>query len=75
MPEIPHRPSALVSDHPWIWGVGFGFLVAAAVLVVSAAEHGIRASNVILALVVFVGFGLLGLIGAVVRRYTPGGPV
>jgi hypothetical protein len=69
MPEIP------VAQHPWIWSLAFGFLVAAAVLLVSTAEHGIRASNLLLALVVFVGFGLLGVIGALVRRYTPGGPV
>lgn len=75
MPEIPRRPSELLSDHPWIWGIGFGFVVAAAVLIVSAVEHGIRASNVMLALVVFIGFGLLGVVGALVRRYTPGGPV
>ncbi len=73
MPEIP-RPAEAVSDHPWIWGVAFGFVVAAAVLIVSAAEHGIRASNVLLALVLFVGFGLLGAIGGLLRRYTPGGP-
>lgn len=73
MPEIPH-PARLVAEHPWIWGVAFGFVVAVAVLIVSAAEHGIRASNVLLALVLFIGFGLLGAIGGLFRRYTPGGP-
>lgn len=73
MPEIP-RPAQVASDHPWIWGVAFGFVVAVAVLIVSGAEHGIRASNVLLALVLFIGFGLLGVIGGLVRRYTPGGP-
>ncbi len=73
MPEIP-PPAQVVSDHPWMWGVGFGFVVAVAVLAVSAAEHGMRASNALLALVLFIGFGLLGLIGGLIRRYTPGGP-
>ncbi|HYL07802.1 MAG TPA: hypothetical protein VEU76_04590 [Candidatus Udaeobacter sp.] len=75
MPEIPRRPSELFEQHPWIWGVAFGFVVAATILLVSAAEHGVRASNVLLAVVVFIGFGLLGVIGVLVRRYTPGGPV
>lgn len=52
----------------------FGFIVGAAVLAVSAAEHGVRASNAMLALVLFIGFGLLGVISVLVRRYTPGGP-
>jgi hypothetical protein len=74
MPEIPRRPSQWVAHHSWMWGLAFGFVVAAAVLVLSSIEYGIRASNAMLALVVFIGFGLLGVIGAVVRRYTPGGP-
>ena len=75
MPEIARRPVGWASEHPWIWGLVFGFVVAAAVLAVSAAEHGIRASNVMLALVLFIGFGVLGVVGALVRRFTPGGPV
>ena len=57
-----------------MWGVTFGLVVAAAVLLVSGAEYGLRASNAMLALVLFIGFGVLGVIGAIVRRYTPGGP-
>ena len=53
----------------------FGLIVGASVLVLSAAQHGFRGSNLLLALVVFIGFGLFGVIGALVRRYTPGGPV
>jgi hypothetical protein len=74
MPELPHRPFEWASAHPWVWGVAFGFVVAAAVLIVSAAEYGVRASNAMLALVLFIAFGVLGVIGALVRRYTPGGP-
>ena len=75
MPEFPRRPSEWASQHPWVWGVAFGFLVAAAVLTVSGVEHGLHASNAVLALVLFIGFGLLGVIGSLVGRYTPGGPV
>lgn len=74
MPEIPRRPLEWASEHPWTWGVAFGLVVAAAVLLVSGAEYGLRASNAMLALVLFIGFGVLGVIGAIVRRYTPGGP-
>lgn len=75
MSEMRRRPSDRAAGPSWIWGLGFGFVVAAAVLLFSAAQHGMHASNLVLALVIFIGFGLLGVIGAVVRRYTPGGPV
>lgn len=75
MPEIPRRPSLWASQHPWAWGLGFGLVVAAGVLILSSVQHGLHLSNLLLGLVVFVGFGLLGVIGALVGRYTPGGPV
>ncbi len=53
----------------------FGLIVGGCVLVLSGAQHGFSGSNILLALVIFIGFGLLGVIGALVRRYTPGGPV
>lgn len=75
MPELPPRPALWVSQHPWAWGLIFGLIVGGTVLLLSTAQHGLRASNLLLGLVIFVAFGLLGVIGAVVRRYTPGGPV
>lgn len=64
-----------VARRPWIWGVMFGLIVGGSVLILSAAQYGFRGSNLLLALVIFLGFGLLGVIGAMVGRYTTGGPV
>ena len=75
MPEFPRRPSPWAARYPWIWGVMFGLIVGGSVLVVSSAQYGLRGSNLLLALVIFIGFGSLGVIGELVRRYTPGGPV
>lgn len=74
MPVILHRPSTWFARHPWTWGVAFGVVVGAAVVMVSSLQHGLHASNAVLGLVVFIAFGLIGVIGAVARRYTPGGP-
>lgn len=74
MPDLPRRPAVWASQHPWVWGVVFGFVVGGSVLLLSSAQHGLRASNVVLGLVVFIAFGLLGVVGALVGRYTPGGP-
>lgn len=74
MPELPPRPALWLSQHPWAWGVVFGLIVGGSVVLLSSALHGLRASNVILGVVVFIAFGLLGVVGALVGRYTPGGP-
>lgn len=74
MPDIPRRPSLRDSRYPWLWGPTFGLIVGASVLIVSSVQYGFRSSNVLLAIVIFAGFGLLGMIGELVRRYTPGGP-
>ncbi|HVH63657.1 MAG TPA: hypothetical protein VNA65_08650 [Candidatus Dormibacteraeota bacterium] len=74
MPELPRRPAVWASEHPWVWGVVFGLVVGGSVLILSSIEHGLRASNLVLGLVVFIAFGLLGVVGALFRRYTPGGP-
>jgi hypothetical protein len=53
----------------------FGALVAGGVLVLSTLKYGFRLSNLILGVVVFIAFGLLGFVGRLARRFTPGGPV
>ena len=72
MPEIPRRRSYWTSEHPWAWGVVFGLVVGGSVVVLSSLQHGLRASNVLLGIVVFIAFGLLGVLGAVFRRPTAG---
>jgi hypothetical protein len=52
----------------------FGLIVGGGVLILSTIRYGIRLSNLILALVVFVAFGLLGFVGGLMRRFTLGGP-
>ncbi|HLZ10827.1 MAG TPA: hypothetical protein VKT80_19735 [Chloroflexota bacterium] len=74
MPAAPRLPSRWISDHPWIWGLSFGLLVGGGVLVLSSLRFGLRFSNLTLGFVVFVAFGLLGFVGGLFRRYTPGGP-
>lgn len=63
------------SRYPWAWGVSFGLVVGSGVLAVTTLRYGFHASNVVLGLIVFIVFGLLGLVGGVARRYSPGGPV
>jgi hypothetical protein len=62
------------SDHPWIWGLSFGVIVGGGVFLLSTLKFGFRASNLMLGLVVFITFGLLGFVGGLVRTVTPGGP-
>jgi len=73
MPAGPPLPSRWSSDHPWIWGLSFGLLVGGGVFTLSCLKFGLRFSNVTLALVVFITFGLLGFAGGLLRRLTPGG--
>jgi hypothetical protein len=74
MPAVPNLPSRWISDHPWIWGLSFGVLVGGGVFLLSTIKFGLRFSNVMLGLVVFITFGLLGFLGGLLRRFTPGGP-
>jgi hypothetical protein len=74
MPALSDRPSQWLSAHPWIWGLTFGVVVGGGVLVLSTLKYGFRASNLVLGLVVFIAFGLIGSVGGLLRRYTPGGP-
>jgi hypothetical protein len=62
------------SRHPWIWGLWFGLLVGGSVIVLSTLRYGLRVSSVVLGLVIFIAFGLLGTLGGLFRRFTPGGP-
>ena len=55
-------------------GLSFGLLVGGGVFTLSSLKFGFRFSNVMLALVVFITFGLLGFTGGLLRRFTPGGP-
>jgi len=74
MPAVPDLPSRWISDHPWIWGLSFGVLVGGGVLLLSTLKFGFRISNLILGVVVFITFGLLGLLGGLLGRFTPSGP-
>lgn len=74
MPGLHNRPVELASRHPWLWGVYFGILVGVAVILLSALLRGFRPELLLLGLILMIVFGALGLIGGIVRRYTPGGP-
>ncbi len=74
MPDIRRRLAIGLAENPWMWGVTFGLAVGTAVVILSSALHGLHPSNALLGVVVFVGFGLIGVIGAFARRYRPGGP-
>ncbi len=64
-----------VTRFPWMWGVSFGLVVGFGVLAISTSRYGLRISNLVLGVVVFIVFGLVGIVGGVARRHTPGGPV
>lgn len=74
MPAVPDLPSRWISDHPWIWGLSFGVLVGGGVFLLSTLKFGLRISNLVLGLVMFITFGLLGFLGGLLHRFTPGGP-
>jgi hypothetical protein len=74
MPAYFDRLPDWSARHPWIWGLLFGLFVGGGVIVLSTLKFGLRASSVILGVVIFVAFGLLGIVGGVFRRFTPGGP-
>jgi hypothetical protein len=74
MPAVPDLPSRWASDHPWIWGLSFGVIVGGGVFLLSTLKFGFRFSNLVLGLVVFITFGLLGFLGGLLRKFTPGGP-
>jgi hypothetical protein len=74
MPAVPEMPRRWASDHPWIWGLSFGVIVGGGVFLLSTLRFGFRFSNLMLGLVVFITFGLLGSLGGLLRGFTPGGP-
>lgn len=74
MPAVPDLLSPWTSDHPWIWGLSFGVIVSGGVFLLSTLRFGFRFSNLVLGMVVFITFGLLGLLGGLLRKFTPGGP-
>jgi hypothetical protein len=74
MPAVHDTPWRWASDHPWIWGLSFGMIVGGGVFLLSTLKFGFRFSNLILGLVVFITFGLLGFVGGLLRGFTPGGP-
>jgi hypothetical protein len=74
MRAVQHTPWRWASDHPWIWGLSFGMIVGGGVFLLSTLKFGFRVSNLILGLVVFITFGLLGVVGGLLRGFTPGGP-
>ena len=74
MRVVPDLPSRWISDRPWIWSLSFGVLVGGGVFLLSTLKFGFRISNLILGVVVFIAFGLLGFLGGLMRMYTPGGP-
>jgi hypothetical protein len=55
----------------WLWAVGLGLCIGAGVVLLSSIRYGFSAPLLLLGIVLAIGFGGLGLIGAVVRRRTP----
>jgi len=74
MPTAPDRLPRWTSNHAWIWGLSFGVIVGGGVFLLSTLKFGFRASNLALGLVVFITFGLLGFLGGLLSKFTPGGP-
>jgi hypothetical protein len=74
MPELDSGIPQWVSRNPWLWGVTFGLVIAAGVVVISAIKSGLTPGLLLLGLVLLVVFGGIALIGAFARRYTMGGP-
>lgn len=56
---------------PWLWAVALGLVVAGGVVILSAARYGLSAPLLLLGLVLLIGFGGLGLVGAFLGRRRP----
>jgi hypothetical protein len=74
MPDLDSGIPQWVSRNPWLWGVIFGLVIAAGVVVISAIKSGLTPALLLLGLVLLIVFGGIALIGAFARRYTTGGP-
>jgi len=68
------HPFQLASRHPWLWGIYFGALTGAAVVLLSAVKGGFTPGLLLVGLVLALVFGGIAAIGGLVRRYAPGGP-
>jgi hypothetical protein len=56
--------------HPWVYGLILGLCVGGGVVLVSSIRYGFSAELLLIGIVLVVGFGGLGLMGAVVGRKT-----
>jgi hypothetical protein len=52
----------------WLWAVALGLVVGGGVVILSAARYGLSAPLLLLGIVLLIGFGGLGLVGAFVGR-------
>jgi hypothetical protein len=55
----------------WLWAVALGLVVGGGVVLLNAARYGLSAPLLLLGLVLLVGFGGLGLVGAFIGRRRP----
>lgn len=75
MPDLPLRRVSRLSGRPWLWGVYFGAIVAGAFVAISATIRGFGPGLLLVGMVLLVVFGGIALLGGLVRRSTPRGPV
>ena len=61
---------ARVRPDPWVYGLILGLCVGGGVVLVSSILYGFSAVLLLIGIVLVIGFGGLGLMGAVVGRKT-----
>ena len=61
---------AAARPDPWIYGLILGLCVGGGVVLVSTIRYGFSAELLLIGIVLVIGFGGLGLMGAIVGRKT-----
>jgi len=61
----------LCMPRPWLWGVALGVVVGGSVVVLSSLRYGFSAPLLLLGIVLAIGFGGLGMVGAFLGRRRP----
>ena len=61
---------ATARPDPWIYGLILGLCVGGGVVLVSTIRYGFSVDLLLIGIVLVIGFGGLGLMGAVVGRKT-----
>jgi hypothetical protein len=55
---------------PWVWGLALGLVVGGSVVLLNWIRYGLSEPLIVIGIVLAIGFGGLGLVGAFMARRT-----